>query len=357
MNIGVVCSRLGGGGGMERLTLDLITGLTERNAAPHVIARKVDSLPICSALPGIHRISTWFVPGKLCDRYVSWRADSLRRSLQLDVIIGCYRMNHPDIVCVGGTHPGFLAAMRRTPRWADRLHCATERESMQYARAIVAHSHMMRDECVKYFGADPEKITVLYPMVDSARFAPVDAATRAALRRERGMEEGKYYFLFPSGDHVRKGLPFIRTIFEQSQLPIELLVAGRGAQAGRNVRPVGYLHDIENWYRAADATVLASIYEPFGMVGVESVFCGTPAICTANMGCCEAVDEPAMLKPPPDDAAAFAAAVEQIVRQPRPAPEALRACVTADLSRAYHAGAILDLCKKIVEERRTGDNA
>ncbi len=40
-------------------------------------------------------------------------------------------------------------------------------------------------------------------------------------------------------------------------------------------------------YRIADFTIMASIYEPFGLVGIESILSGTPVIFSQNMACLE----------------------------------------------------------------------
>ena len=57
------------------------------------------------------------------------------------------------------------------------------------------------------------------------------------------------------------------------------MVAGRPIdETGPNIHYLGYRSDIEDVYRAVDFTILASTYEPFGLVGVESVLCGTPVL-------------------------------------------------------------------------------
>ena len=40
-------------------------------------------------------------------------------------------------------------------------------------------------------------------------------------------------------------------------------------------------------YQAADFTIMASQYEPFGLIGLESILSGTPVIFSENMGCLE----------------------------------------------------------------------
>ena len=42
-------------------------------------------------------------------------------------------------------------------------------------------------------------------------------------------------------------------------------------------------------YNATDFTILASKYEPFGLVGVESILCGRKIIFADNCGCVEVI--------------------------------------------------------------------
>jgi glycosyltransferase involved in cell wall biosynthesis len=80
-------------------------------------------------------------------------------------------------------------------------------------------------------------------------------------------------------------------------LPASLVVAGRPIlQAGPNVRWQGYRNDMADVYRAVDCTVLALRYEPFGLVGVESVLCGTPVVVANNVGCAEVLRPSAGLR-------------------------------------------------------------
>jgi len=154
----------------------------------------------------------------------------------------------------------------------------------------------MREELVRHYGIDERKITLLYPPIDGARFAPVDPAARGALRAQLALPDDRAVFLLASTGHKRKGLDLLTEFFARTDLPATLVIAGRpmhGAIA--NVRHLGYREDIENVYRAVDFTVMASLYEPFGLVGVESVMCGTPVVLADDAGCAEVIRAPAQI--------------------------------------------------------------
>ena len=314
MRIGVSASSLGSGGGMERYALDVIGGLAAVGNEPAIFCRKADrDIPEIGRMRDVHVLNVGWAPGKFRDWCFSRRLDRARRNVRLDAHIACCMVEHPDIAVCGGTHIGYLRAMRRNPGLFDRVKIALERRQYANARRVIAHSRMMRDELLELYGVPGEKINLLYPPVDGGRFGPAAPEERAGLRREFGFSEGRRVFLFPSGGHVRKGLPFLREFFEKTDLPVDLVAVGRAAAGGRNIRSLGYVRNIERLYQAADATILASAYEPFGLVGVESILCGTPVVFPADMGCCEVIAEAARATFVPGDRGSLEAAVRRML--------------------------------------------
>ena len=87
----------------------------------------------------------------------------------------------------------------------------------------------------------------------------------------------------------------------------------RAGVAGR-VRFPPRRADIISYYAAADAVVAPSCYEPFGMIPLEAVACGVPAIITRQMGVAEVLDdESAIILDDPADSAALAAAMRRLM--------------------------------------------
>jgi glycosyltransferase involved in cell wall biosynthesis len=214
----------------------------------------------------------------------------------------------------------------------------------------------MRDELRALYGVSEEKIRVLNPPVDAARFSPAEPAVRAALRKRFGFADDEIVLMFPSSSHERKGLPLIEAVVRGTDLPLVVAVAGRPPErASERVRYLGYIKDIEDCYRAADFTILASKYEPFGLVGIESVMCGTPVILGANIGCCDAIAADAKFVFSPGDAADLSATLARAVESVRsgakrcPAEVARRA-VTYDPAVAAHVDALVAMATDIGAE-------
>ena len=334
-------------GGIERYALTLVRGLHERGVRPVFIAKRFDpSLPEVGWVDAV-RVPMTGLPGKLHDLWFDRRIRAIKRRRGLFPLVACNQTGAADIAICGSTHPGYLEAMGLRAGLTDRWKIGLEHAHLHNARVVVAHSRRMADEAVRLHGVAAEKIRLLYPPVDGARFGPLESDARRRLRTALGLPEDKAVFLLASTGHKRKGLELLVEFFRATALPALLVVAGRPiADAGPNVRYLGYRSDIENVYRAVDFTILASSYEPFGLVGVESVLCGTPVLIAEGVGCAEAIVEPARIAfdraAPNGLAAAVDAAMTRWRRAEARLPEPLR-CLRYDPAVSTHVTALLDL--------------
>jgi glycosyltransferase involved in cell wall biosynthesis len=334
-------------GGIERYAMTLVHGLHQRGVKPTLIAKAFDTtLPEYGWVHPVHT-SVKAAPGKLRDLFFDWRIGRVKRRLGLYPLIGCNQTRWSDIGICGGTHPGFLAAMGQRAGLSDRLKIGLERAHLESSQVVVAHSARMRDEVVRHYGVDPRKIRLLYPPVDDGRFSPVNATARAALRAQLGLPDDRAVFLLASTGHQRKGLDLLVDFFSRTELPVTLVVAGR-AMAGeaRNVRHLGYRNDLENVYRAVDFTMMASRYEPFGLVGVESVLCGTPVLLADDAGCAEVIRGPGRVAFDRSIPGTLAVAVEQALQRWVAGTHRLavpREALAYDPSVAVHVDALLAL--------------
>lgn len=190
-----------------------------------------------------------------------------------------------------------------------------------------------------------KKIHVIPPGYDDTRFFPVSTATRAALKRELGIEgpivlalgrvaENKGYdLLIQAMKPVLQRIPDAKLLLaigstEPNQFEIEYVDKLRAM-----ARDMGFLdrvlfHDyipdeeLPDYYRAADVFTLSSRYEPFGMTAVESMACGTPTIVTTEGGLWEQVVwglEAVYANP--FDPEAYGHAVCSVLQQPRVASQ------------------------------------
>jgi glycosyltransferase involved in cell wall biosynthesis len=342
----VTAQALTNSGGAERYMRDLAAGFHRLGIRPTLYARKIDrSLPE-AAWVDAQALGVRWAPRKMRNLAFAWL---FKRRLRARPDAYVFSVNHPgiaDLALCGGTHVGHVETAGRPMRLSDRWQIELERKTYGGAHAIIAHSKRMARELQRVYDVPAERIHVHYPPVETARFRPADPAERLALRRKFGLPEDRTVFVFPSTSHERKGYALLEAFFEKTQLPVCLVVAGRPVpKTGETIRYAGYCKDIEDLFRAADFTVVASVYEPFGLVGVESVLCGTPLVIADNVGSAEAVTGDAKIEFSRDDPASFERAIAtalERVRGPNPRVADPVASVVYDPGVDAH---VRELCK------------
>jgi glycosyltransferase involved in cell wall biosynthesis len=168
-------------------------------------------------------------------------------------------------------------------------------------------------------------IEVLPTGVDLDRFRPGDGA---AARRALGLGAGDRVLLYVGRLDREKNLEFLLDAVARVTTPeARLLLVGRGTQgpalrraadaAGLGSRvelrggspPTG----LPAYYRAADAFVFASTSETQGLAVLEAMACGLPVVAVRASGIEEIVTDGVSGLLVPEDAAAFAGAVDQIL--------------------------------------------
>ncbi len=292
----ISCNRVGAGGGMERYAQDLALFLQQKIGPITVYTKKIDRGYAHGLLVDPIPITVSWIPRKLRDYIFSWRLNKLRK--KDEVLIGCNRVVNAQIAVCGGTHLGFLLACNRRRSLKDYLQILLERRHYKQAKIIIAHSKLVYREIINFYGIKPQQIKLIYPPVNTHRFTPVTLDERKALRQKYGFASNKMVLLFPSCNHKLKGFYLIARLLDKLNLPVILAVAGKQVNkkySNVNVLKLGYVQNIEDLYRAADFTILASKYEAFGLVGVESILCGTPLLFSENIACLEAINPSAVI--------------------------------------------------------------
>jgi starch synthase len=204
-----------------------------------------------------------------------------------------------------------------------------ERAAVEQAERIIAVSAQMRADILHHFRVDPDRVVVVHNGVDADSFRRTDR--RDALDRH-GIT--RPYVLFVGRISEQKGIFHLldaATLFPDdvdlvlcasSPDTPELEARLRAAIAGRpRVRWINAMlprDEVVSLYSHARAFVCPSVYEPFGLINLEAMACGTPVIATRVGGIPEVVvhDETGWLVPP-GEPAALAAAVRKLLADPK----------------------------------------
>jgi glycosyltransferase involved in cell wall biosynthesis len=177
-----------------------------------------------------------------------------------------------------------------------RLARHTEVTCLKRADRVVVLSEFSRDQLASYYPFAEDKVVKIPGGVDLDRFRPSD--DRAALRASLDLPAEGAVLLTARRLVPRMGLRNLIEAFagvRRSNPDIYLIIAGHGRLEGdlrrlasdlgvaEHVRFTGFVADDElvRLYQAADLFVLPTVaFEGFGMVTLEALACGTPAVGT-----------------------------------------------------------------------------
>ncbi len=187
------------------------------------------------------------------------------------------------------------------------------------AEAVICTSRFTAQELVRLAGIKESKIVVTHLGVDESWFT-VDRASRPHPRP---------YFVFVGNVKRHKNLRGLVDAFASlmGQVPHDLVIVGqkqgmltadrliesRAQALGERVRFTGLIDDalLRKYVAGAEALVLPSFYEGFGLPPLEAMACGTPAVVAARASLPEVCGD-AALYCEPDDIADIAAKLLQV---------------------------------------------
>ncbi len=296
MKIALIHNQLSRSGGMESYLFVLINGFAAAGDEVHVYTYEVDRKTARSLPCIVHRMRLDFLPRRLKKYAFLQRCNSRFDRTAYDLSLGLTRTACPDIAVIGGVHPSSVVlrggSNNAYRRLHDRLETAFERKMLAETPHVLAHSKAVAAEIEQHYTLDAGKIKVIYPPVDTTFFQPVSSKALAAARLHYRLAPGKMTFLFPSHDHRRKGLQELLAVFAGlDPSRYELLVAGEGLRnffkLPAGVRYIGNVEHLAAVYGIVDYSILPSRYEPFGLVIIESLQCGTPVLVTRGAGVSE----------------------------------------------------------------------
>lgn len=174
---------------------------------------------------------------------------------------------------------------------------ATEKKLVKTCQRILAPTTGEKNNLLTYYNAPAEKIGVVPCGVNLDLFQPID---RAAARQRLGFDDNESIVLYVGRFDPIKGIDRLLEAMAHLRHHRRLrlvIIGGDGTDTPeyQNLQKLAHKSGIQNtvtfvgrieqkhlppYYSAADVLVVPSYYESFGLVGLESLACGTPVVAT-----------------------------------------------------------------------------
>ena len=291
-------------GGIQRDLLKLgreclARGMSVRIYTIRWLAEQPENLELC------------ILPVKSLGRHAQYErfAERVREDLErrpVDLVVGMNKMPGLDVYYAGDScyrekaHTQRSVFYRLLPRYRSFLRAEQAVFEPESGTEILTISDVQTPVFQRHYGTPAGRFHALPPGIERDRAAPPDRqAVRCRLRAELGLDGAERLLLFVGSGFVKKGLN--RVLLGMRELPGELLdrtwlyvlgedkpgrferMARRLGVAAR-VRFLGGRSDVPDFLLAGDGLVLPALDENAGMVILEAMIAGLPALVTENCG-------------------------------------------------------------------------
>lgn len=183
-----------------------------------------------------------------------------------------------------------------------------EKTAIEMADAVIAVSHNTRDDVQRHFSVDPHKIHVIPNGIDPNEYKPTE---NPELLRQYGIDPDRPFVLFVGRIARQKGIVHLVNAIQHIKPEFQVvLFAGAPdtpeiaqemeaavAHARENRDGIVWVQEMVNTeikiaaYSHASVFCCPSIYEPFGIINLESLACGTPVVGSAVGGIKEIIHQ------------------------------------------------------------------
>ncbi|MDX1600198.1 MAG: glycogen synthase [Anaerolineales bacterium] len=182
-----------------------------------------------------------------------------------------------------------------------------ERTAYQQADGVIAVSAAMADDVSRLYEVPSKRVQVIHNGIDPEVYKPTQAPERL---KEYGIDPTRPFLLFVGRISRQKGLShLLRAVHELPEDTQVVLCAGApdteelAREVQDQVERLSSTHsvvwiqrmvaqqDLIAFYSHAQVFVCPSVYEPFGLINLEAMACGTPVVGSAVGGIPEVVED------------------------------------------------------------------
>lgn len=277
-----------------------------------------------------------------------------------------------------GIIEGFIRTVHHLDHFDDIWLSDWQTRSFLAAEQVLCVSRDWRDKLSNDYGIDARQIN---NGVDAQRYTPIPQANDKALRQLLGLTRGGPVFLAVGGIEARKNTLRIFAAFREvlQQRPDAQLVIVGGASlldhneyqqrfnadvaksgiedgTGQSLVMTGPLPDADMpaLFRLADALVFPSLNEGFGLVVLEAIVSGTPAIVSVRPPFTDYLKYQDCVWTDPEDSASIAAAMHAAIDDfPKERLPAIAKRLTTEFSWQNSALNHLNIYRSLLNTRGT----
>ena len=198
--------------------------------------------------------------------------------------------------------------------------------ALRNARHVFTVSNNSKDDIVRIFGTDQERITITYNAIDSD-FVVKDPTELDYLYDRFSIPRDKKTVLYVGNLKPHKNLQTLLQAFvRMNRSDVVLILAGKAFKAidleqkeeelgiASQVIHTGLVskNELVDLYNIADLFAFPSLYEGFGIPPLEAMACGTPVVAANNSSIPEVVGDAALLVDGLD-IAGMASAIDELI--------------------------------------------
>ena len=202
------------------------------------------------------------------------------------------------------------------------------KKACQNADRIIAVSECTKRDIVKFFGTDPEKITVIYQGCDKVFKQDISEDNLLKVKQKYNLPDR---FLLNVGSiEERKNAALIVKALPLLSERLPLVIVGKRTkytcEVEKTAESLGVnnrvhildhvpFEDLAPIYHLSEIFIYPSRYEGFGIPIIEAINCGVPVI-AATGSCLEEAGGENCLYVNPDDEKALSTAIEKLAKRP-----------------------------------------
>jgi len=309
-------------GGIARHCEGLAKALVQQNHEVHLFTLDFPGSPNYEEMDGVkvYRASTelghpnfltWVL---LFNHFLAKRMADVTRSIDFDVIhvhdwLAAFSgisfkhyLKKPMALTVHSTEVGRAQGLHSPDSFSIN---GIEWWATYEADRVIVCSQSMKNEICGHFNLPLDKVDVIPNAIDTTKYQT--SVDRGSVRQRYGVGYGEKLILCVGRLVPQKGIEyFIRAIpiiakrYPEAKFIIvgegwsrDLLEAeARASGQGRKIQFTGFASDQEviNLMTSADALVVPSVYEPFGIVALEGMATGVPVVASKVDGLAEVIE-------------------------------------------------------------------